>query len=447
MSRRITTALLGLVAAAVLLSGLGGILLARRAAIQDDEEALQRQVAGLATLVVDRGTGRRTGPVRAAVLEAFELSGFEVVELTDGAAGIRPSALRAAAAGEATTYREGGTLVAVVPSAGGQTAVVGTRAAPGALGRAGPWVALSSVVVLAVAVAVAASLSRRLTAPLAVAQAVAGRIAAGDLGARAGDLGDDELGDLGRSIDAMAAALEGARGLQRTFLLSVSHDLRTPLTSIRGFGELLADDDDPEHARMGARIESEARRLERLVSDLLDLATLDAQRPSLHPADLDLVGLAAGVVDGLAPAAAAAAVEVRLEADGPVAAHADRDRVAQVVANLVENAIGFARGEVVVAVAGTGGGASLVVRDDGPGIPADVLPHVFERLRTTRPRTRAGGPGSGLGLTIAAELAAAMGGSLTAQSPPGGGAWFELRLPARVSGVPGGVGVAAPDGR
>lgn len=436
MRRRFTVALLGLVAAAVVLAGLGGLLLARRAEVRDAQATLERQVAGLATVVEDRAVERRLATrVRQQLRDAFELSGFEVVPLDASVPDVDPAALAAAAAGRTTSYRDGRELVAVVPSAGGRSAVVGTRPVPGGLGPAGPWVLLSSAVVLVTATGVASALARRLTAPLATTQAVAGRIAAGDLSARVGDLGADELGDLGRSIDAMAAALEDARGAQRDFLLSVSHDLRTPLTSIRGFGELLADDvDDPEHARIGARIEGEARRLERLVSDLLDLATLGAHRPSLHPTAIDVAAAAGGVVAALGPIADGAAVAIRLDARVPVVTVTDPDRLAQVVTNLVENALGFAVSEVVVAVAPSAGGASVVVTDDGPGIPPEQLPHVFERLRTSRPRTRSGGPGSGLGLAIVAELTAAMGGRITVSSPATGGARFELWLPPGAAG-------------
>ncbi|MFN0089837.1 MAG: sensor histidine kinase, partial [Acidimicrobiales bacterium] len=271
-------------------------------------------------------------------------------------------------------------------------------------------------------------------APLAQAGDVAQRIAAGNLAARADEAqaaaGGAEIESLTRSLNAMADSLERSRGLEQQFLLSISHDLRTPLTSIRGYAEAILDGalDEPQH---GARvIRSEAARLERLVADLLELARLEARQFGLSPAPLDLARLAADGAAGFAPAAEAAGRRITVRAE-PTWVLADRDRLAQVIANLVENALRFAASQVEVrAGPGPDGMGWLQVADDGPGIAAEDLPHVFERLYVARSRPRRKESGSGLGLAIVRELVAAMGGVVHAEAPPGGGARLVVRLPA-----------------
>ena len=153
----------------------------------------------------------------------------------------------------------------------------------------------AAAIALGIAALVAAYLARRMTRPLAAMEATARSIAGGDLSARvdATHVADDELGSLASAINAMASDLDVARGHERAFLLSVSHDLRTPLTSIRGYAEAIADGTvEGRDARIRAAdvISSESRRLERLVADLLDLARLDAHQFSLHPAPVDAAG-------------------------------------------------------------------------------------------------------------------------------------------------------------
>src|SRR5207302_10686328 len=166
--------------------------------------------------------------------------------------------------------------------------------------------------------AVAANLGRRLTRPVRDTEDAARRIAAGDLAARAPQPeGDDELAALVRSINTMAESLERSRGLERQFLLSVSHDLRTPLTSIRGHAEALAER-KARPAQAAAVILSEARRLERLVGDLLELAKLDARRFSLDMRATDICEVVANAAEGFRPAAQGAGV--RLSVDAPTRA-------------------------------------------------------------------------------------------------------------------------------
>jgi signal transduction histidine kinase len=262
----------------------------------------------------------------------------------------------------------------------------------------------------------------------------AGAIAAGDLGARV-DLGkhpDDELADLGRSLNAMATELEVVRHGERQFLLSVSHDLRTPLTSIRGYADALTDGTIPatdEQRRAGAVIAAEANRLERLVADLLDLARIDAHRFSLSPRPYDVAATVRTAVEAFLPAAADLSIELVTVVPDELSAVGDPERVAQIVANLVENALKYARRRITVTVtADAGHDINLRVVDDGPGIDPGEEERVFARLYVSR--TAPGrSVGTGLGLAIVGELATAMGGTAMVEPTVASGATFVVRLP------------------
>jgi two-component system sensor histidine kinase BaeS len=228
----------------------------------------------------------------------------------------------------------------------------------------------------------------------------------------------------------MAGALERSKGLEQQFLLSVSHDLRTPLTSIRGYAEAIADGTTRDPTAAGEVILTESRRLERLVRDLLDLARLESRQFTLDQRPVDLVDVAAATVDGFRPDAETNHLALTVSgATEAILVQADPDRLAQVVANLVDNALKFARTAVVVGASLSGTDAVLVVDDDGPGIATEDLPHVFERLYVSRHEPVRRETGSGLGLAIVRELVEAMGGSVAAQRAPSGGARMIVRLP------------------
>ena len=302
------------------------------------------------------------------------------------------------------------------------------------LGRAGPFLLGTGAFALIVAAVVSAFLARRLTRPIAAMQHTAGRIAGGDLAARVGAVSgpNDELASLARSLDAMADDLETARGHERAFLLSVSHDLRTPLTSIQGYAEAIGDgtaDSPQERMRAAGVIAAEARRLERLVADLLDLARIDAHQFSLKPTSVDARAVVGAAVQGFAPTAQGWDLEIQLTPGDPVPADADPERLGQIVANLVENALKYAKASVVVDVTRRDGQIELRVDDDGPGISTDDRNRVFERLYMTR-GTPGRAVGTGIGLAIVHELAVAMGGAATCEPLDGGGTRFVVRIPA-----------------
>ena len=457
MRRRITLAIVGTVAAALVLTGLGTFLLTSVRARTTARSELRGEAVALVPFVsqdvnlVRRDVAGKLTAAQQARVAAFGLAlnhADATVVVFDVGNNIRGGSLPASVpqsdldfsvlrAGGTVSGIRGRTVWAAAPAkvgpAGGLLVVVLARKVPLAPGGA-PWLVLSALVVLIVAIGVSVWVSRTLIAPLRAADLATRRIADGDLSARVPEPppnADDELADLSRAINSMAATLDRSRGLEQRFLLSVSHDLRTPLTSIRGYAEAITDDavDDPRLA--AGVILTEARRLERLVRDLLDLAKLDARSFTFALAPLDLVEVAGAAAEGFGPSAEAAGVALTSSTvPGTVAPLvADRDRLAQVVANLLENGLKFARTRLDLAISVAGPTATLTVRDDGPGIAAADLPHVFERLYVAQAEPARKESGSGLGLAISRELVNAMGGSIEVASDPQAGTRFAVHFP------------------
>ncbi len=293
--------------------------------------------------------------------------------------------------------------------------VVLTRLAPSGAAATLPGLLAASVAVAAVAVVVGDGVSRRIVRPLREAEAVTARIADGDLEARveipAGS--DGELVDLASAINAMGEDLARSRQLQRQHLLAVSHDLRTPLSSIRGWAEALEDGAAPDPVRAGAVIAGESRRLERLVGDLLELGRLEQRRFTLRPRPVALAGALSEVAAAFERYATETGLRLEVETASAGTVEADPDRLGQVLTNLVENALAHASGEVRLASAG----ATFWVDDDGPGIPPQAQARIFEPFVTRSGTGRR--VGTGLGLAIVAELVAAMQGRVSVSSPLG----------------------------
>ena len=226
------------------------------------------------------------------------------------------------------------------------------------------------------------------------------------------------------------------------FLALVSHELRTPLTSVIGYLELVLDGEagelSPPQSRFLEVSERNARRLLRLVGDLLVVAQAEAGRLGLTADEHDLSALIAERVEAAGPSADAAGVTVRATITEPVAITADRERIGQVLDNLIGNAIRHAGddGEVVVSLDRDGNETRLVVADSGPGIPDDELPHVFQRFY--RGARAVSSPGTGLGLSICQLIADAHDGRMEVSTGSGGAA-FTLVLP-----TPAAVPAAAP---
>jgi two-component system OmpR family sensor kinase len=280
-----------------------------------------------------------------------------------------------------------------------------------------------------------ALLARRIARPLAAAAQIAHRLADGERGVPAPVGGPRETADIGRALNVLDEALAHSENRQREFLLSVSHDLRTPLTALQGYAEALADglvepDQLPE---VGSILADETRRLDRFLEDLLDLARLEADDLRLDTAPTDICALVAEAAAFWAGPCARHGVDLRLEQSGQPVVDTDAFRVRQLIDGLVQNALRVTPegAPLVLAVrAAAGGAAELQVRDGGPGLSDDDVRLAFdsgalhERYRGTRP------VGSGLGLAIAHRLTGRLGGVIGVEGRgPEGGACFTVTLP------------------
>lgn len=240
------------------------------------------------------------------------------------------------------------------------------------------------------------------------------------------ETGPPEIKDLAVAFNSMAAKTARAQEAEQSFLLSVSHELKTPLTAIQGYGETLSEGRaDPKTA--GEVIIREASRLKRLVQDVLDLGRARKSSFAVREEAIDLTEIAGDVKERYAAQAREFGLDLRVEATGPAPALADADRVLQVASNLVENALRCTPSEGAVTIAASPG--RLRVTDTGPGLVGADLDRAFERFFLYERCGRDRQVGSGLGLAIVKELTEAMNGSVTVESRLGVGTSFEVTLP------------------
>jgi signal transduction histidine kinase len=283
------------------------------------------------------------------------------------------------------------------------------------------WVVIgTTVVAIVAAVALAGLLGARLARPLHEIGVAARRIAQGDYEARIPRQGPEEIVSLSDSFNQMAAALEEQERMRREFIANAAHELRTPLTNLQGYLEALRDGViEPDRATFES-LWDEAERLVRLSRSLDTLAAGDAGLASRAEA-LDLAGTIRSAVDLARPAAAAAGRALVLDLPPTLAAHGDADQLSQVIGNLLQNAIRYTPpgGRIGVHGERRPGDVLISVTNTGDGIPAEDLPHVFERFyRVEKSRDRARG-GAGIGLAIVRQLVEAAGGAVGAESDDG----------------------------
>lgn len=289
-------------------------------------------------------------------------------------------------------------------------------------------VLVAGVVAVVVAVVLAAVVSTRLVHPLREIGAAARRIAEGRYESRIAREGPDEIVSLADSFNQMAASLEMQERMRREFIANAAHELRTPLTNLKGYLEALRDEVIPADRATFESLWEETERLVRLSEGLDTLAAGDA---AVLPArvELDLAQVIRSAVELARPAARASGIAVSSEVPRRLPARGDPDRLAQVVANLLQNAVRYTpTGGSVVVWAEAGDSDILVsVTNTGPGIPASDLPHVFERFyRVDKSRDRASG-GAGIGLSIVKQLVEGHGGRVGAESAGGvTRVWFSL---------------------
>ena len=410
-----------------------GALLTRRSLDDDARRSLNRQVELIAAQhaaapitkegSADIGRFLETEQERLAILT---LPQAELLLPADGA-----DELRADGAADGTVTVRGEHFLYAARRSNGDALVL----LRSARNQAADWkpfligLGLAGLIGAGLAALVAFVLARAVARPVTRVAAASRRLAGGEGPERLQIEGPEEVRQLAAAFNELSEELHHAQDAERAFLLSVSHELKTPLTAIRGHAEGLADGViDPERA--GGVIEREAQRLERLIRDLLDLARLRRRSFSVTPEPVDLGEVALEAVARYEPQSRGFGVELVLTVEPEAGAIADADRTLQALSNLVENALRCApRGGTVRIVAAAG---RLDVIDDGPGLAQDDLERAFERFYLWD-RYGADRPvGTGLGLAIVAELADAMGGRVTVASEPGTGSTFSLLFrPAR----------------
>ena len=299
----------------------------------------------------------------------------------------------------------------------------------------------SGVVALLVSLLLGLLVARRVTAPIYRLRRLAGRAARGDLADRARASGVLEVDELAAQFNVMAdrlsdtlRMLEADRDRLREFVADVSHELRTPIAALRMYTELQSegDVDDATRREFLGRSNEQLRRLEWLSTNLLDLSRIDA---GIYPLDMqtgDLRDPVQAVVQALSEVAVERGIALDSTVPGsPVELRFDRERIVQLLTNLVGNALKFtpAGGAVSVQLIEADDRATIEVRDDGPGIPADELPHVFDRFYRGTNTGDARASGSGLGLAIVRSIVEMHGGEIDVASVVGEGTAFRVALP------------------
>ena len=451
----LTSAIAALV---VLVAGLVSYPLVHSAAEQQTRSDLANLADLTATALDERASGgdRRGGLLPRGLLEALEsrqITGYLVAPGNEPPPGVPQSVVDSVLAGQSVSA-EGGPvgetiLIEARPLATGDGVilvqpftVIGVESS-----EAVKRIAIALLLGLLIAVPIGYWAARRLTRPLRAAADAANQMAAGSRDVTLTPEGPIEIADIAESLNRLNSALVVSEGRQREFLLSVSHELRTPLTAVKGYAEALSDGviEGDEVPRTGAVVAAEAARLDRLVTDLLDLARLGAVDFHVEPVSVDLVEVGSDAWEVWQTRGQADGVTVLTELpDQELTVRTDPMRVRQIIDNLAENALRVSPpGSVIVlAIRPEPGGAIVEVRDSGPGLTDDDRSVAFEpgalheRYRGVRP------VGTGLGLALVGRLARGLGGSAEVGQAEEGGARFTVHLPA----LPGVVHVAAEPG-
>ena len=394
------------------------------------EDVLSTALPGGMGMGMGRGQGRgaQMGAMMAGGLIIADSQGRVVVDPTGESEGQR---LGARVLRRGLLIESGGRVAGYLITRSGSS----EQAYIGGLNRS---ILLAGATASLVAILLGLLLTRTVVKPLQVVRDAARRIGSRDLAYRVPVTTNDEVGDLARQFNDMAAALERDEELRRRMVADIAHELRTPLTVIRGQVEALQDgvfELTPDNV---GPIHDQVLVLGRLVDDLRDLALAEAGRLPLELSDVDLFVLASRTMASFQPQAQARHVSLTLEeGDGPACVRADAQRLGQVLANLMSNALRHTPegGGIMLRVWGDKQAVLLNVSDTGPGIEEKDLPFVFDRFyRGDRSRSRIEG-GTGLGLAIARQIVEAHGGQISVSSPPNEGASFTISLPASTSGA------------
>ena len=299
-----------------------------------------------------------------------------------------------------------------------------------AVGRFLLW---GGLVAIALSLLITFFLSRRILAPVKALTLTARRLGKGDFSPRVQFKDKSEVGELAQAFNVMAENLERDEQLQRNMIADVAHELRTPLSNLRGYLEAVRDGVIKPDVNTIRSLDEEASLLSRLVDDLQELSLVEAGELKLNRQPEDLAKLINQTVAAMRTQAMTKGISVSIDLpDKLPAVNIDSHRISQVLRNLLENALAHTAkdGTITVAARPQGNCVEVTIADTGEGIPAEDLPGIFERFyRVDKSRTRTTG-GSGLGLTIAKRLVDAHGGKIEARSELGKGSCFSFTVPA-----------------
>ncbi len=292
----------------------------------------------------------------------------------------------------------------------------------------------ATILAFALALLLSLWMSRWVSAPLQQIASAARSVAEGEYQPITVQ-GPAEVDNLAHAFNEMVHRVQSSQQSQRDFVANVSHELKTPLTSVQGFAQALMDgtvDDQAGIQQAAGVIYAEAGRMHRMVVDLLELARLDSGAEALQRRSLDLTILLEQLVERFGPQARSAQVSLKLETNPMPAMLGDGDRLVQVFNNLVDNALKHtpAGGELVITTTKEEGWACITFKDSGPGIPYEDQQRIFERFyQVDKARPGGSSRGIGLGLSIAAEIIRAHNGQISVSSQPGQGSVFVVKLP------------------
>ncbi|MGM0898181.1 MAG: sensor histidine kinase [Bacillota bacterium] len=295
-----------------------------------------------------------------------------------------------------------------------------------------PVLIAAGVLALVALLLIRKRIHKEYTGPLEALGISADRMASGRFSGQTGVTADNEVGELARSFEEMAASIQAEDANKREFLQNVSHELRTPLSYIKGYSEILRTE-AKDQTKIAAILYDESERMERLVNQLLDLTRLEGGEGQLNKELLAFAEIIREAVGKTEVKWHSKHLRVRAELDEGLLVEGDSDRLLQVLVNLLDNAITYteASGEISIRLMGSHGEALLEVADSGSGVAQEHLPHLTERFyRAEKGRVRAGG-GAGIGLSIVREIVELHGGSLTVDSEIGKGTTVRIRLPKK----------------
>ena len=291
---------------------------------------------------------------------------------------------------------------------------------------------LAAMIASALGLVLTAYTAVRITRPLTELANAAKRLAQGDMSVKVRVYADDEIGEVSRAFNSMVDALQTMEEQRKGFVANVSHELRSPITSIAGYLQGMLDGTIPreEHQKYMQVVYDETQRLTRLIRDLLDLSRIESGNVPMNPVDFNINELMRRVLIKYEGRLDEKNMEVESEfADEPCMVHADMDRIEQVVSNLVDNAIKFCGqyGKLTLETRWVGDLCTVTVADDGAGIDEKDLPHVFDRFYTMD-KAHTAGKGTGLGLSIVKQILLQHGHDITVESVKGEGTRFAFQL-------------------